>query len=168
VPNRISITGHTDTRAYPGQGGYSNWELSADRANAARRALVAAGLPDEKIARVVGLASSVLFDRANPQNPINRRISIVIMTKQAEEEALKTDGANTTPLPTPAPLAPLASPAPAAITTPGTNAVATPGTPATPATTAIPSPPITPGSRATPIASLAPVPQNRLEPVVSQ
>jgi chemotaxis protein MotB len=97
VPNRISITGHTDIRAYPGQGGYSNWELSADRANAARRALVAAGLPDGKIARVVGLASSVLFDRANPQNAINRRISIVIMTRQAEEDALKVDVANATP-----------------------------------------------------------------------
>ena len=96
VPNRISITGHTDIRPYPGQGGYSNWELSADRANAARRALVLAGLPDSKIARVVGLSSSVLFDKQDPQNPINRRISIVIMTKQAEEDALKTDVANTT------------------------------------------------------------------------
>ena len=105
VPNRISITGHTDIRPYPGRGGYSNWELSADRANAARRELTVAGLPDEKIARVVGLASSVLFDRANPQSPINRRISIVIMTKQAEEEALKTDTANAGPAtnpPTPA------------------------------------------------------------------
>ena len=97
VPNRISITGHTDIRPYPGQGGYSNWELSADRANAARRALVLAGLPDQKIARVVGLSSSVLFDKRDPQNPINRRISIVIMTKQAEEDALKTDVADTTP-----------------------------------------------------------------------
>ena len=98
VPNRISITGHTDIRPYPGQGGYSNWELSADRANAARRALVMAGLPDAKIARVVGLSSSVLFDRQDPQSPINRRISIVIMTKQAEEDALKTDVANATPV----------------------------------------------------------------------
>jgi chemotaxis protein MotB len=97
VPNRISITGHTDVRPYPGQGGYSNWELSADRANAARRALVLAGLPDEKIARVVGLSSSVLFDKQDPQNPINRRISIVIMTRQAEEDALKSDVADTTP-----------------------------------------------------------------------
>jgi len=103
VPNRISITGHTDTRPYPGQGGYSNWELSADRANAARRALVGAGLPDEKIARVVGLSSSVLFDRTDPQSPINRRISIVIMTKQAEAEALKTDVANITPAATASP-----------------------------------------------------------------
>lgn len=97
VPNRISITGHTDIRPYPGQGGYSNWELSADRANAARRALVLAGLPDAKIARVVGLSSSVLFDKQDPQNPINRRISIVIMTKQAEQDALKSDVADTSP-----------------------------------------------------------------------
>jgi chemotaxis protein MotB len=97
VPNRISLTGHTDSRPYPGQGGYTNWELSADRANAARRALTAAGLPDNKIARVVGLSSSVLFEKANPQNPINRRISIVVMTKQAEEDALKTDVAKAGP-----------------------------------------------------------------------
>ncbi len=93
VSNRISLTGHTDVRPYPGSGGYSNWELSADRANAARRALIAGGMPDEKIARVVGLASSVLFDKGHPDNPINRRISIVVMTKQAEEDALKTDTA---------------------------------------------------------------------------
>jgi chemotaxis protein MotB len=98
VPNRISITGHTDIRPYPGQVGYSNWELSADRANAARRALVGAGMPDQKIARVVGLSSSVLFDREDPQSPINRRISILIMTKQAEEDALKTDTVNATPV----------------------------------------------------------------------
>jgi chemotaxis protein MotB len=91
VPNRISLTGHTDVRPYPGNGGYSNWELSADRANAARRALVSGGLPDDKIARVVGLASSLLFDKESPESPINRRISIVVMTKQAEREALKTD-----------------------------------------------------------------------------
>jgi chemotaxis protein MotB len=96
VPNRISLTGHTDIRPYPGQG-YSNWELSADRANAARRALVNAGLPDEKIARVVGLSSSVLFDKQDPQNAINRRISIVVMTKKAEEDALRTDEAKTEP-----------------------------------------------------------------------
>jgi chemotaxis protein MotB len=96
VPNRVSLTGHTDIRPYPSTNGYTNWELSADRANAARRALVAGGLPDPKIARVVGLSSSVLFDKADPQNPINRRISIVVMTKQAEEAALKTDEANNT------------------------------------------------------------------------
>ncbi len=99
VSNRVSLTGHTDVRPYPGNGGYSNWELSADRANAARRALIGGGLPDEKIARVVGLASSVLFDKTSPENPINRRISIVVMTKKAEENALKTDTEASAPAP---------------------------------------------------------------------
>jgi chemotaxis protein MotB len=91
VPNRISISGHTDIRPYPGGVGYTNWELSADRANAARRALRSGGLNEAKIARVVGLSSSVLFDKDDPQNAINRRISIIVMTKQAEDTALKTD-----------------------------------------------------------------------------
>ncbi|MEJ0006291.1 MAG: flagellar motor protein MotB [Steroidobacteraceae bacterium] len=91
VPNRISLTGHTDIRQYPGSGNYTNWELSADRANAARRALHAGGLTEQKIARVVGLSSSVLFDKDDPQNPINRRISIIVMTKEAEDSALKTE-----------------------------------------------------------------------------
>jgi chemotaxis protein MotB len=112
VSNRISLTGHTDIRPYPGNGGYSNWELSADRANAARRALIVGGLPDEKIARVVGLASSVLFDKAHPENPINRRISIVVMTKQAEEDALKTDTAAATDVRPETPGAPGAAVAP--------------------------------------------------------
>jgi chemotaxis protein MotB len=91
VPNRISLAGHTDARPYPSGNGYTNWELSLDRANAARRALVAGGLSDAKISRVVGLSSSVLFDKHDPENAINRRISIVVMTRQAEEAALKTD-----------------------------------------------------------------------------
>lgn len=91
VPNRISLTGHTDTTPYSAQAGYTNWELSADRANAARRALERGGLAADKVARVVGLSSSVLFDKAQPRNPINRRISIIVMTKRAEEAALKTD-----------------------------------------------------------------------------
>ena len=88
VPNRISITGHTDTTAYSMRTGYSNWELSADRANAARRTLISGGMAEDKVTRVVGLSSSVLFDKANPQNPINRRISIVVMSRQAEADAL--------------------------------------------------------------------------------
>jgi chemotaxis protein MotB len=91
VPNRISLSGHTDDKAYVGARGYSNWDLSADRANAARRALQEGGLEPHKIARVVGLASSVLFDRENPYNPINRRISIIVMTKSAEARALSSD-----------------------------------------------------------------------------
>ena len=92
VPNRISLTGHTDITAYSAARGYGNWELSADRANAARRALIDGGMDDGKITRVVGLSSSVLFDKTDPQNPINRRISIVVMTKAAEEAALAGAG----------------------------------------------------------------------------
>jgi len=90
VPNRISISGHTDARPYAGgEHGYSNWELSADRANASRRELMAGGLDEKKIARVVGLASSVLFDGQDRFSPINRRISIIVMNQHAEAAAQK-------------------------------------------------------------------------------
>ena len=91
VPNRSSLSGHTDTTPYVARNGYTNWDLSADRANSARRALEAGGLNADKVARVVGLSSVVLFDMKNPRSPINRRISIIVMTKQAEESALHTD-----------------------------------------------------------------------------
>jgi chemotaxis protein MotB len=84
VPNKISVSGHTDAQPFSGRSGYGNWELSADRANAARRVLVAGGYDDEHVARVVGFASSALFDRENPLNPVNRRIDIVVLTKKAE------------------------------------------------------------------------------------
>ena len=91
VPNRVSLTGHTDTTPYAGIGGYTNWDLSTDRANAARRALEAAGYDTGQIARVTGLSSSVLFDRDNPRSPVNRRISIVVMSQKAEEAAQRVD-----------------------------------------------------------------------------
>ena len=91
VPNRLSVTGHTDTTPYAGISGYTNWDLSTERANAARRTMEQAGLPTERVSRVVGLASSVLFDQANPRGAINRRISIVVLTQQAEQDANKTD-----------------------------------------------------------------------------
>jgi len=71
--------------------GYTNWDLSADRANAARRALESGGLAPDKVSRVVGLSSSVLFDKDNSRDPINRRISIIVMTKAADERALNGD-----------------------------------------------------------------------------
>lgn len=91
VPNKVSLSGHTDTAPYAGGDGYSNWELSSGRANAARRALVAGGMHENKVALVVGLADSVLFDKSDPRNPINRRISIVVMNKAAEKAALEPD-----------------------------------------------------------------------------
>lgn len=92
VPNTISLSGHTDATPYSGgDRGYSNWELSADRANACRRELVAGGIEDGKILRVVGLGSAVLFDKNDPANAVNRRISIIVMNKQTEE-AVRNDG----------------------------------------------------------------------------
>lgn len=91
VPNRISISGHTDMKPYVAVN-YTNWELSADRANAARRALIAGGLAAEKIGRVVGLASSVLLDPAAPEGPVNRRISIVVMNKRTEQAISQENG----------------------------------------------------------------------------
>lgn len=93
VPNRISLSGHTDATPYgSGERGYSNWELSADRANASRRALIAGGMDETKVLRVVGLSSAVLFDKDDPVNPVNRRISIIVMNKKAEESASKDGG----------------------------------------------------------------------------
>ena len=85
VPNHLSVAGHTDAHAYAaGEHGYSNWDLSADRANAARRAMADAGLSDGRVIRVIGLADTVLFNAAAPLDPMNRRISIVVMNRKAE------------------------------------------------------------------------------------
>ncbi len=86
VPNRISLSGHTDATPYSGgDKSYSNWELSADRANASRRELIKGGMDANKMLRVVGLASAVPIDKDNPYNPINRRISIIVMNKKTED-----------------------------------------------------------------------------------
>ncbi|TJY62943.1 flagellar motor protein MotB [Sinimarinibacterium sp. CAU 1509] len=95
LPNHISISGHTDVTHYGSVAGYSNWELSSDRANAARRALIAGGMSDTKIARVVGLSSTVLFDKERPDSPINRRISIVVMNRETESEIQRSEEAQT-------------------------------------------------------------------------
>ncbi|VAX13743.1 Flagellar motor rotation protein MotB [hydrothermal vent metagenome] len=105
VPNRVSISGHTDATPFPKgyieyedrygndfRKPYTNWELSADRANAARRELLKGGLPDNQLGRIVGLGSSVLLDKKNPRSPVNRRISILIMNKTAEESMLRVEG----------------------------------------------------------------------------
>ncbi|GGH57251.1 chemotaxis protein MotB [Comamonas phosphati] len=87
--NRISLSGHTDAAPYGnGDRGYSNWELSADRANASRRELVGAGMPLSQLARVVGLADSDLLLPQEPRAPQNRRIAITVLTKEAEKRLL--------------------------------------------------------------------------------
>ena len=93
MPNKVSLSGHTDAQPYvTSDRRYSNWELSADRANASRRELISGGLVENKIVRVVGLSSAVLFDKVQPLNPINRRISIIVLNKRAEEAASKDGG----------------------------------------------------------------------------
>ncbi|MDO9006147.1 MAG: flagellar motor protein MotB, partial [Aquabacterium sp.] len=86
VPNRLTIEGHTDAKPFSsGERGYSNWELSADRANASRRELIAGGLDGEKVLRMQGLAASLLYEKDDPESPLNRRISIVVMNREAED-----------------------------------------------------------------------------------
>ncbi|WP_128001480.1 flagellar motor protein MotB [Piscinibacter defluvii] len=90
VPNRLTLEGHTDAQPFAaGDRGYSNWELSSDRANASRRELVAGGLPDDRVLRVQGLASSNLFEPERPDSPANRRISIIVMNREAEDRVLR-------------------------------------------------------------------------------
>ncbi|MFW0014558.1 MAG: OmpA family protein [Arsenophonus endosymbiont of Dermacentor nuttalli] len=83
-PNKIGLAGHTDSTPYVKGGyGYSNWELSADRANSSRRTLISGGLDEHKIMRVVGMASTVPLE-VNPAAAVNRRISILVLNKESE------------------------------------------------------------------------------------
>jgi chemotaxis protein MotB len=105
VPNRLTLEGHTDAQPFSaGEKGYSNWELSADRANASRRELIAGGLPEDRTLRVQGLASSVPFERQDPFAPTNRRISIIVMNREAEDRFWRTapDAVEVTETPAPA------------------------------------------------------------------
>lgn len=96
IPFRVSISGHTDAQPFGGSGSsYTNWELSADRANAARREMITGGLKPERILRIIGLADSIPFKKEDPTHSTNRRISIVILNKRTEEAILR-DG-NPTP-----------------------------------------------------------------------
>jgi chemotaxis protein MotB len=89
VDSRVTLSGHTDSSPFSGgDRGYSNWELSTDRANASRRELVAGGIAENKILRVVGLAAMVPYDPTAPDAPVNRRISIVVMNQLAEMRLL--------------------------------------------------------------------------------
>jgi chemotaxis protein MotB len=91
VPNLLTLEGHTDANPFQGgERGYSNWELSADRANASRRELMAGGLAENRVLRVQGLASSQPFDRADPTGAANRRISIIVMNREAEDRVFRT------------------------------------------------------------------------------
>ena len=91
VDNPISLTGHTDAAPYVGGNrGYSNWELSAERANASRRELIAGGMYAEKVLRVMGVGPVVPLDKANPLDPMNRRIAIVVLNQAAQQRILRS------------------------------------------------------------------------------
>lgn len=93
VGNSVSVSGHTDSAQYAGgERGFSNWELSSNRANASRRELVNGGLLAGKVVRVVGLADTIPLNRNDPLDPTNRRISIIVLNKRAEE-AIRSEGA---------------------------------------------------------------------------
>lgn len=93
VPNKVSFAGHTDATQFGGgEKGFSNWELSANRANASRREMIAGGMDENKVMRVIGLSSTVLFDKNDPLSSANRRISIVVLNKRSEEAMLLEDG----------------------------------------------------------------------------
>lgn len=93
LPNKVSLNGHTDGRPFPPNiKGYTNWELSSDRANAARYELNQAGLAEDKILRVVGLSSSIPYNPSDPLDPMNRRISVIVMNKKTEQHILQEAG----------------------------------------------------------------------------
>jgi chemotaxis protein MotB len=110
VPNHVSIAGHTDALGYSGGAtGFSNWELSTERANAARRQLIEGGMSGAKVLQVRGLADSIPLLPKDPLNPANRRISIVVLNKEAEDN-FRRDGATGSVTVTPS--EPLAMPSP--------------------------------------------------------
>ena len=86
LPNKITLAGHTDATPYAGGArSYGNWELSADRANASRRELVAGGLRDDRVLRITGLAAGAPLNKGDPADPMNRRISILVLNHDAQE-----------------------------------------------------------------------------------
>lgn len=97
LPNKLSISGHTDAKGYSRRDGYTNWELSSDRANSARRQLVRSNMPADKIVRVVGLSDKFLLDVRRPTDPSNRRISILVLKKRVEDNMYRDMGLEPVP-----------------------------------------------------------------------
>ena len=84
LPQQIAIKGHTDATPFTTKSGYSNWELSSDRANASRRTLIESGLRPERISSVAGLADQEHLDEADPYAPRNRRVSVILLRATGE------------------------------------------------------------------------------------
>jgi chemotaxis protein MotB len=86
IPNRILIEGHTDAKPYADVAAYSNWELSADRANAARRLMEGTGLAENQVAQIRGYADQDLRLKDNPEDPANRRVSLIVRYQDAPKQ----------------------------------------------------------------------------------
>lgn len=87
LPNKLSIAGHTDATQYArGERAYSNWELSADRANASRQELVAGGMAEGKLLRIQGLASGMSLVKDDAYAAVNRRISLVVLNRRTQQQ----------------------------------------------------------------------------------
>src|SRR5687767_1810713 len=102
LPNKIEISGHTDAKPYAGGDNYTNWELSADRANASRRVLVGAGISADRLIMIKGKADTDPFVKTDPFDPQNRRISIVLLREKKPEPA-PSDGEDGAVMPAPIP-----------------------------------------------------------------
>jgi len=104
LPNKLSLSGHTDATPFLNPNGtYSNWELSSDRANAARRALTSSGIDLNRIATVVGRADREPLFKDQPEDPRNRRLSIILLREHRADGAQAADSAAERPEPAPSP-----------------------------------------------------------------
>jgi chemotaxis protein MotB len=108
LPNKIYVEGHTDAKPYSNGAGYTNWELSTDRANDARRLLQSHGVRPDQVAEVRGFADMLPRDPANPLDPSNRRISVIV--KYLDQQPSGSDASGSA-AETGAPTAPVGGPA---------------------------------------------------------
>ncbi|HUO35541.1 MAG TPA: flagellar motor protein MotB [Candidatus Acidoferrum sp.] len=97
LPNKIYVEGHTDATPYSGGSGYTNWELSADRANDARRLLQSHGVRDDQVEQVRGFADMKLRDTKNPFDPANRRITLIVKYLETPEKGGSSPGESANP-----------------------------------------------------------------------
>ena len=132
LPNQLQIEGHTDAAQYSNDANYSNWELSADRANSARRLLQQDGVRADQVTQVRGYADQLLRVKSNPYDPSNRRISILVKNSDnappPQLEHVRVVNGAPGPAPSgPAPGAPAPPTPPAATPKPPASTLAKPG-----------------------------------------
>lgn len=96
MPNDLSIRGHTDSSRYAADATYTNWELSADRANASRRVILGAGMPTDRLNNVMGMADTSLLITDNPLDPRNRRISMILLNEDFSSALPPEEGSEIT------------------------------------------------------------------------